>query len=467
MTRVESQAHNLLGQLLARKRFTTTEFVKAFRETSAAMVERGEAAKQTDISWPQARRWLKGETSLPQPIACRVLEVMFQEHRVTAEELFGPPAVSDPGPPELLGQEVTALLCLPAQAVRAESSDGPTDMEEMTRMAAAESAAFGAFAEQSNVGPVTIEQLMADLERIVTEYPNRPIGPLFSELRALRNRAFTLLEGHQPPNLTIDLYVIAGTACAVLANASFDLGSLPAAKTQARTAMLCGEIAQHNGLRAWVRGLQALIAYWDDRYREAADYAEQGWHYVPEAGTARVRLASIEARARARLRDERGVRDALARAEQARERIRRPDELAGMLAFPVAKQAYSSANALLWVGGDANLVEAERLASESLQLYLADPPELRRLGEMSLARLDLAVARLHRRDLDGAAHQIELVLETGGNRRIESVGRRLNQIRIALERPYFQTASLALTLNERIKESPVASVRALTPGKSQ
>jgi hypothetical protein len=138
-----------------------------------------------------------------------------------------------------------------------------------------------------------------------------------------------------------------------------------------------------------------------------------------------------------------------------------------MMAFPEAKQAYNAAEAHLWLGGDANFAAAERLAEQSLQLYLADPPELRRLGEMSLARLDLAVARLHRRDLDGAAEQIEQVLETGGQRRIESVGRRLLQIGTALERPYFQTSALAGSVRERIKNSPFNSGRALGPGRSQ
>ncbi|MGW0252094.1 hypothetical protein ACWDYH_36260 [Nocardia goodfellowii] len=456
---------------MERKRFTTAAFVKAFKETSAAMVESGVIDEKTAISWAQARRWINGETkSKPYPIACRVLETMFQEYGVTAETLLGPPTDEEPSNlPVPVAPEILPPLPLSPRSVHP-TMEETIDIEEMTRMAAAESAAFGAYAEQSNVGPITIEQLAADLQRIVTEYPNRPVGPQFAQLRALRDRAFKFLEGNQAPHLTIDLYVVAGFTCAVLANASFDLGNIEAAKTQARTARLCAELARHNGLRAWVFGLQALIAYWDNSYREAVDYAQKGWEWIPETGSARVRLAAIEARARARLRNEHGVREALARAAAARDQVRGPDDPGGMLAFPIAKQAYSAANALLWLGGDTNLAEAEHLASESLDLYLADPLELRRLGEMSLARLDLATVRLLRRDLDGAAVQIEAVLDAGGNRRIESVARRLDQIRIALERPYFQTSTLATNLHERIKESPVATIRSprpLAPGKSQ
>lgn len=466
VTKVESRTR--LGQLVDRKRWTTRVFVGAFKKTAAAMVEAGAINEQAEISWAQARRWINGETkSKPYPIACQVLEEMFKDHHVTAEELFGPPAHEELVVSAPQAQEAIFPMSLGSSPGWPETLNTTVRIEEMTRMAAAESAAFGAFAEQSNVGPVTIEQLRADLIRIVTDYPNRPIGPLFAELRELCKRVFKLLEGHQPPHLTRELYVIAGSLCAVMSNASFDLGDIPAAETQARTAWLSAELAQHNGLRAWVRGLQALMAYYDDRFKEAAEYAQNGWQYIPESGSARVRLASVEARALARMRDERGAADALVRAESARDQIRGPDDPGGMMEFPVAKQLYSAANTLLWLGGDANFDEAERLASESVQLYMNDPPEQRRIGEMSLARLDLAVSHLHRRDLESAAPHVELVLETGGNRRIESVGRRLYQISIALERPHFQTSSLALSLHDRIRESPVASIRALNPGMSR
>lgn len=53
--------------------------------------------------------------------------------------------------------------------------------------------------------------------------------------------------------------------------------------------------------------------------RAAVELAADGWRYVPEIGTARIRLASIEARVHARLRDQRAAENALARAEQARD----------------------------------------------------------------------------------------------------------------------------------------------------
>ncbi|MFG1795798.1 hypothetical protein [Nocardia sp. NPDC049149] len=460
----DQTARTRLEQLVKRRRLSTTEFVRAFNQTAAELALMSPKREKIEVSWGQARRWINGElVTLPHPISCRVLEKMFAEFNVSAEALFGPPMLDETA-------SIQSSHPLPQQhsasTLRRVGPVSQDEIEEVTNMAAAESAAFGEYAEQSNVGPHTLEQFEEDLRRIVKVYPNRPIYPLFVELRSLTNRLFRLLEGRQPPGRTRELYAIAGTLCAVQANACFDLGNLDAAKTQARTAFLCGELAEHNALRAWVRGLQALIAYWDDNYDVAADMAEQGWGFVPETGTARVRLASIEARARARLHDVRGTEAALAKAEWARERVAGHDDPGGMMAFPIAKQAYSAASAHLWLGGDAHYAKAEHLAEESLQLYTADPLEERRLGEMSLARLDLAVARLARRDLDGAAEQIREVLRTGGQRRVESVGRRLLQFRTQLERPYFQTSALATSMRDLIVDSPVTSTRALGAGSS-
>jgi len=341
----------------------------------------------------------------------------------------------------------------------------PTVATHVIAMTASESARFAQFAEQTNVGPHTLEQFEADLRRIVTTYPNRPVYPMFVELRELRNRAFELLEGRQRLDQTRDLYLVAGLLCGVLANASYDLGYLDAAETQCRTAYLCAELAGHNGLKAWIRGTQSMIAYWDDRPHTALNLAVEGSRYEPETGTAGVWLAAIEARSRARLRDAAGAQSALRRAEEARAAVVGPDDPGGMMAFPEAKQMYYAATTHLWIGDPAANREAERSAEAAVRAYLEDPPERRRIGEMSLARLDLAAARLAQGDLDGTAEQVQDVLDVGARRRTESVARRLGEVAIVLERPVYQNTGLALNLHDQITDYlRTATVPALPPG---
>ena len=433
MLGVHSAPRTRLEQLFRQSRRTVQEFCDDFCAASR------ELDGPMTVSDRQASRWMGGQLGgLPHPATCRVLEHMFSE---PAETLFGPPQYG-PFPDHQAG--AWAANRLPA------GTEDDATMEREIAMAAAESARFGQFAEQSNVGPHTLEQFRADAARIVATYPNRPVYPIFVELRELRNRAFDLLEGRQRPEQTRELYLVTSVLCGVLANASFDLGWLPAAETQARTAFLCAELADNNALRAWIRGTQSLVCYWDDRPTDAVELASDGWRYVPEAGTARVRLAAIEARAHGRLRDQRSAEDALLRAEQAREEVTADDDPGGMLAFPVAKQTLYAATARLWLGDHDNLVRAEQQAAEAVELYQQDPPEQRRIGELSLARLDLAVARLGQQNLEGTAEQVQDVLALATRRRTDSVVRRLRQLASALQRPRFQTATLASDLRDQI-----------------
>ncbi|MGH3899340.1 MAG: hypothetical protein ACRDTA_14085, partial [Pseudonocardiaceae bacterium] len=108
--------------------------------------------------------------------------------------------------------------------------------------------------------------------------------------------------------------------------------------------------------------------------------------------------------------------------------------------------------------------DAERDATHAIELYEADPLEQRRLGELCLARLDIAAARLGRDDLDGAAEQLQGVLAIAAQRRIEPVARRLHQVGRALQRPRYQTSALALDLHDQIRDFTRTSAPPALPG---
>jgi hypothetical protein len=436
-------APNQLRVLLAGRHWLQYETFRRRFEAAAqdlALREGDLRLGRLTVGERQYHRWVYGGLAgHPRPDACRVLEHLTG--RPVAELFAMTPAGSQDPQPAGTPAVRTPVIQRPV----AVQSD-----EDVVMAAARESADFAAFAEGSNVGPHTLDQLRADIERIVLTYPNRPVLPIFAEVREVRNRAFELLEGHQPPAYTRDLYLTAGLLCGILANASLDLGRLPAAETQARTAFLCAELAGHNGLRCWVRGMQSLIAYWDDRPRDAAALARDGWEYVPEAGTARVRVASLEARAQGRLQQEEAAQDALRRAEHAREQVRGPDEPGGMLSFPVARQLFYASTADLWLGGEQRYQLAEREAAEAVRLFEDEPPEQRRLGELCLARLDLATARLARADLEGSADQTREVMRAAARRRTEPVTRRLRQLASRIELPPYGRSPAALGIREEI-----------------
>lgn len=402
----------------------------------------------------QFLRWAHGGMKgLPRTEARRILAYLFRP--VPVDKLFAPlsrtatPTTLTAGDPAQCGVGVRSEYVA----------------EDVVMAAANESAGFAARVEGSNCGPHTMEQLESDIRRIVTTYPNRPVGPLFQEVRDLRNRSFELLEGRQPPYLTRDLYVAAGVLCGVLANASFDLGKYNAAETQARTAFMCGELAGHNGLRAWVRGLQALIAYWDGRPGDAVRLVEAGSGFVPEQGTAHIRLMSIKARAHGQLNQPNDALAALLEADNLREQIGVGDDLpGGMMAFPVEKQLFYASSTHLWLGGHQHLGDAEAAADEAVTIFEAAAPSQRRLGEMSLARMDLAMARMGRGDLEGAAQQVHAVLQVNARRGTESVRKRLGHFARNLALHPGATAPTAIGLREALTTHQERHALELPPG---
>lgn len=80
---------------------------------------------------------------------------------------------------------------------------------DLVRLAADESATWAQWAEASNVGDIALEQLMAETRSLASDYLTSDPFPLFVRTRALRDRVFALLEGHQYPRQSVDLYAVA------------------------------------------------------------------------------------------------------------------------------------------------------------------------------------------------------------------------------------------------------------------
>ena len=90
-------------------------------------------------------------------------------------------------------------------------------------MSARRALRFSASADSSNVGAETLDQLAAETRRIAREYQLAPIHTIVGDLVNLQDVSFRLLEGRQRPSETRDLYVLAGIASGMMANASHDL----------------------------------------------------------------------------------------------------------------------------------------------------------------------------------------------------------------------------------------------------
>ncbi|WP_084497504.1 helix-turn-helix domain-containing protein [Nocardia amamiensis] len=322
---------------------------------------------------------------------------------------------------------------------------------DLIMAAAHEASEHAGKAESTNVGATTLEQLDADVARIANDYVHIPPVPMMVEMLRVRRRVYRLLEGHQRPADTSHLYLLAGTLSGLLANASTDLGHYDAAGEQVRAAWAYAELCGHNGLRAWTRGMHALIEYWSQRPRRAVQLAQSGQEFA-ESATAHVRLLNIEARIWSALGSAADTDRCIRAAADAREigaTDALHDEVGGVFGFNDAKANYYAGATYIHLGQAEHALNATKRA---IELYAKGPSEQRSYGAESLARVDCAAAHLINGSLDGAAEALQPVLGLDEDKRIAQLEERLNGVRRRIATPAFKDAVEARRLDERIEE---------------
>ncbi|MGW3556287.1 XRE family transcriptional regulator [Streptomyces sp. NPDC000963] len=346
----------------------------------------------------------------------------------------------------------------PAQPPKPSRARGEKLSEDAVR-----SAEFARFIAQRNADEVVVEQLDADVGRLARTYVSHPLMEQYVEIKRLRDGVFELLRGRQHPRQTTELYLSASRLCGLFAHVCLDLGDYDSAATHARTARASAEAAGHEGMLAWVRAVESLIAYWTGRYEQAARLAHEGRRHRA-SGSICARLASLEARALAIVGDSVGALAALSDAEQAREAMSGRDEEQGVFDFPVAKQFAYAGTTLLAVGGQENVQRAIGSAKMAIRLYRSADGDDQSVGDLFAAHLDLARGHLLLGDLDGTEEMLGFVLQSSPERMSASIVRRLISLGRELKGPQYGGAAQAVHLRERLQHTAVrASLPAVHP----
>ncbi|MDX6743626.1 hypothetical protein [Actinocorallia sp. A-T 12471] len=336
--------------------------------------------------------------------------------------------------------------------------------ERQVEMAARKALRFAVMAEGANVGPETLEQLREEVSRLSFAYPQQALPTLFGDLVELQDVAFRILEHRQRPHDALDLYLLTGVICGMLAKASHDLGDPKSAMTQARTAYICADNAGHDGLRAWTRGLQSLISYWAGWPSEAVRYAKLGAEPAERTGgTASIWLTSQEARAWAILGHGDNAQAAIDRARDARENVRGDelDALGGIMSFTHPRQLYYVADTRIWLPGAER--QAAEAAVEAISAYEAAPPDDRSFSDEAGARTDLALSRAASGDLDGALDALQPVFDLSHAQRIGGVISSMQRVHAALGAPNYRDVRTAKTARAEIEAFTQNSARTAFP----
>ncbi|TDO38946.1 hypothetical protein C8E87_2616 [Paractinoplanes brasiliensis] len=409
----------LLAMLIGRDDRTLSEVIAQFERCAR---ENGEDAT---LSVRTLRRWLSGDVRTePRPSQRRV-----------ARSMWGFP-MSDllaPAPPEMLISPTTGAPVSNLAGTVATASGVPSEntgeydsaastLERQIAMATRRAARFTTFAEIDNVGPEAIAQLQDDVVHLANAYIHDPLVLIMGDIIDTQETVFQLLEGSQKPTFARDLYMLAGVVSGMIAKASHDLGRTHEAMTHARTLYVCAENADHQGLRAWARGLQSLIAYWAGRPVQAVRYARSGIDTAHNLrGSVGAWLPALEARAWAAMSHDQEAIAALNAASDSRT-AHEPDDLdsiGGILGFPAAKQHYYAAGAYVHLNGSQD--QAETAALASLSMYENGNPQDRSFSDEAGARAELALARVHGGELEGAREALAPLLALAPDRRIGGI----------------------------------------------
>lgn len=393
--RQDIQPRTVLEQLLRQQDRTYEELAEDFGVLARRLGERG-----MSISARHLRRLASGERTGTTPATRRVLQAMFNR---PVDELLQPMAHGE--------------------AVR--TADGVVHtgrrQKEVLEVAAQRARAF-AMTAKASVSNEAIEQVVADVRALASSYPQRPVTEILGRLVEAQDVLFCLLEARLKPGHARQLYFLSGIVGGLLAKASLDFADPHTALTHARTAFICADQADHNGLRAWVRGMQSLVAYWAGRPHESVRYAQSGTEFAQAShGTTTIWLPVSEARAWARLGNTERVMAAIERAERSSEQVRPDDldEFGGMCTFGQSCRLYYAADALTWLPQENQ--SAERYSAQAVDAYGDSSSPEWCFSCRAGSHADLAIARVRRGELDGAIEALAPVLALRPEQRIESV----------------------------------------------
>lgn len=456
---MSDQRPSLLAGLICRDERTHNEIVAKFERCARDNDE------DATLSVRTLRRWIAGDVrTAPRPSQRRVARLFWG---YTMSELLAPaPAALAQVADQLVGGLPTAGAPVADLARTSSSQDEPSGststLERQVAMATRRAARFATFAEIDNVGPEAISQLQDDVVHLANAYIHDPLAVIMGDLVEGQETVFRLLEGKQKPALSRDLYLLAGVVSGLIAKASQDLGRFHEAMTHARTLYVCADNADHQGLRAWARGLQSLIAYWAGRPQEAVRYAQSGAEYaVNVTGSVASWLPALEARAWAMMAMANEAGHALRRATD-RQAAHDPDDLdavGGLLAFPQAKQSYYAAGTYVCLDGEQERAQSEALSA--INLFENGHPQDRSFSDEAGAHAELALARVNSGHVDGAREALAPVLALEPERRIGGIITSAGRVHHALRGGRHTGSPLARSLREEIESFCRAPAAAL------
>lgn len=272
-------------------------------------------------------------------------------------------------------------------------------------------------------------------------HPRLPAATVLSEVLGVHRTATTLLRsGRQRLAQTRELLRVDSE---LLAHASLllgDLGRYRAAREYGSAALMCAQETGSDEGIAW--SVMAKTARWEGSFTEAAGLAARGYG-VSARPPVRVELAYREANAIALFGDAKRAQDALERADSEAEDL--DDRVPSAWSFPRSRQLIFSLSVSVHTGDPAAALQA----AEEADAYWASGAE-RVTATWAQVRAGAAMAYLLMDSVDGAAEQLEPVLQLAFDQRIQTVTGYVKEVDAMLTAPRFAASTAGAALRERI-----------------
>ncbi len=448
------------------------------RHLREAARESGDTLPGNECLGVMIRRWEKDDGGVSERYRmhyCRAFKIPFEKFGTAP---VTPPPVASPGLPAQAGavpsgpgapdahpapppepQPAAAPEALEGAAARPKGEAGTpatawagVSLAQQVQLTAHQGNEHAQRAERRDIGEASMEHLRSEVTRLSREYMTGEPLALFFEMRRVREQMYTALDRKLWPRDEVELYLLLGVLCSLMADTAEGLGNPAAAEELARAGLAYALAIGHRPLIAQLRLSLAAVALWSGHPRRCLDLAQSGLEYL-STGAKGAQLHLMCARAAARLGDAETAMAKISAAAQARDMAPAEDllEIGGQFGVSRACHHYLAGSAAADLPGAES--EAITQLDQSVQLYTAGPEPGEDHSEhcKNVARVDLATALLHAGELEAAITAAGPVLALPPSRRISYLPKRLVRLRTELTAPRYRTTPEAKDLDEQIE----------------
>ncbi len=337
---------------------------------------------------------------------------------VDNEPLSRSPAVRSETPPVGLEREGS-----PTKRREVLIAAGTSAVAALLAQSAVESAMFGQRWEETDLGPTTLEHLDLAVERFGLSYLHTPPEQLFAQVRESRQRVSSMVAGRQTLSQRRHLCVVGGWLSGLMGHLALDLGDSAVAHAHCVTAWQLAAESGDTRLGAWVRGTQAMIAFYTGDAADALRYALAGLDIAPRNSFVHTRLLAQQGRAHARLGDADGVAVAFAHAEDSFESVTEKASHS-IFSFDYPYLPFYAGTSYMAL---AKPEKARTFAQQAVEL--CDAAAVNWPVARALARVDLALAAVRQSEPDRACAVTAEALEICATERpVDLIIRRTGEV---------------------------------------